>query len=952
MTLDVIQGRDTDSLLAQEAFRAEWAALMAACPWSTTFQGPSFICAWYRTYRERFEPLLVLTRARDGRLAGMLALAVSKAGKGLVVAGTHHAEYHAWICRPEHGDSFPLAVMRKLHRRIPSAGLRFRYLPPGAPTAWANAPDARRRCLLKPHSRPLLRLGDGEEVRKSLAKSGNKSRLRRLQRIGPVECRRITDPVELEANFDEIIGFYDTRRLAVNGSAPFRNDPLKRPFHLEMMKEPGLLDVTLLKVADQIASIQLNIIGNRRELHLGLIAHNPFLARCSPGKLHILLLAKMLIEEGIEQVDLTAGGDIYKERFANAWDQVHALTVFPAHHARQKAAFVDAMADAAKKILTHYDITPAQAMSLAIKLKRLRPAYFPELVRDGSRALRPFRRELRVYQIDASKPVHLNGHGSLRRNALDDLLAYQPIDIAPSRHEFMRTALARIEEDQHVYTRVQNGRLQHCGWLAERPTEELAAKVLPGFALPADSALVLDFETFTDARRRGLGELSIKTMLRDAALARQIKQVFIAVPADCAPARNLVEKLGFTYERSVFQEPVLRTDPPTAAGSLPPVVILGGEANALSVARDLGLLGVKVFAVGEPDSCVRHSRHCRWIDVPANGGAEKAWADYLLGPAADHLKGAIVLSCSDAGLQVLIRHREALLARYRLDISDPSAQLSMLDKLTTYKNARAAGVPVPLFWEISTRDEVLSIREQLVYPLLVKPRLSHIFEARFGRKHLTVGNFDELLAAFDACSGAGTDMLLMELIPGGDDHLCSYYTYIDERGKPRFNFTKRIIRRFPAGMGTACYHITDWVPEIVGPSQRLCHYVAMRGLVNIEFKRDDRDGQYKLIECNARFTASNCLVSASGFSLARFVYNRLAGRPHEKLENYRRGLRLWDPIRDFWAYRELSKRGEITFFQWLRSILHLQTYAFFRWTDPMPAVARALKPLRKLLQKK
>jgi predicted ATP-grasp superfamily ATP-dependent carboligase len=386
------------------------------------------------------------------------------------------------------------------------------------------------------------------------------------------------------------------------------------------------------------------------------------------------------------------------------------------------------------------------------------------------------------------------------------------------------------------------------------------------------------------------------------------------------------------------------------ANPLPPVIILAGEANALSVARDLGRLGVTVYAIGEADSCVRSSRYCRWISVSVEGSVEDAWAAYLLGPESEHLRGAVVLSCSDAGLQVLIRHRDKLLARYRLDDSDPSAQLAMLDKLTTYKHARAAGIPTPLFWETSSREEVVALRDALIFPLMIKPRLSHLFEAHFGRKHIIVDSFDELIAAFDIASGAGMDMLLMEHIPGPDDRLCSYYTYLDERSLPLFHFTKRIIRRFPAGMGAACYHVTDRVPEIAELGNRLFKLVGLRGLANIEFKQDPRDGQYKLIECNARFTASNCLVSASGCKLAPFVYNRLVGRPLPSVNDYKVGLRLWDPLRDFKAFRELRGLRQLSFVKWFASILRRQTFAYFAWSDPMPAVARALKPLRRLFK--
>jgi predicted ATP-grasp superfamily ATP-dependent carboligase len=386
---------------------------------------------------------------------------------------------------------------------------------------------------------------------------------------------------------------------------------------------------------------------------------------------------------------------------------------------------------------------------------------------------------------------------------------------------------------------------------------------------------------------------------------------------------------------------------------LPPVIILGGECNALSVVRDLGRMGVTVYAMGESDSSVVWSRYCRWIDVEIeNGDIEGSWARYLLGPASEHLKGAVVLACSDSGIQVLIKNRLALLQRFLLDESDPTSQLLMLDKLTTYEHGRAAGVPTPRFWKTSSRDEVLALRESLIFPLMVKPRLSHLFEEKFGRKHIIVDSFDQLITAFDSASGAGMDMLLMEHIPGGDDRLCSYYTYLNESGEPQFHFTKRIIRRYPAGMGTACYHITDWIPELAELGNKLFKAVGLRGLANVEFKQDPRDGQYKLIECNARFTASNCLVSASGFSLACFVYNRIVGRPGMAMEKYKIGLRLWDPIRDWKAFRELRRTGAISFGKWFAGVMRRQTFPYFTWTDPMPAMARALKPVRRLFKGK
>src|SRR5262249_17257286 len=99
-----------------------------------------------------------------------------------------------------------------------------------------------------------------------------------------------------------------------------------------------------------------------------------------------------------------------------------------------------------------------------------------------------------------------------------------------------------------------------------------------------------------------------------------------------------------------------------------------------------------------------------------------------------------------------------------------------------------------------------------------------------------------------------------------------------------------------------------------------------------------RDGVVKLIECNARFTASNSLVARAGYDLAWFVYSRIVDRPQPPLGDFTVGKRLLFPVEDFHAYRALKRRGELTFWQWLKSIVHPTTFPIFRWSDPRPTL--------------
>jgi D-aspartate ligase len=289
-------------------------------------------------------------------------------------------------------------------------------------------------------------------------------------------------------------------------------------------------------------------------------------------------------------------------------------------------------------------------------------------------------------------------------------------------------------------------------------------------------------------------------------------------------------------------------------------------------------------------------------------------------------------------LEFIAQNRPELAQRFLLDDSNPQSQLMMLDKLATYHSAVAAGVATPRFWTAGCLSEIDAVRDELVFPLIIKPLFSHLFFERFGRKFVEVQSYEELVERFRSISEANLELMLVEKIPGPDDLLCSYYTYLDQEGEARFHFTKRVVRRFPVSMGTCCYHVTDWIPDLCPLALRLFRHVGLRGLANVEFKRDPRDGVLKLIECNARFTAANALVTASGYDLAWFVYCRLTGRPEPRFERFVRGRRLWYPRQDLKAFCELRRRGELSLPQWLWSLRHRKMLPFFCWGDPLPSL--------------
>ena len=383
----------------------------------------------------------------------------------------------------------------------------------------------------------------------------------------------------------------------------------------------------------------------------------------------------------------------------------------------------------------------------------------------------------------------------------------------------------------------------------------------------------------------------------------------------------------------------------------PPAILMGANmVTAVSIIRSLGKAGVDVRLLCGPGAAPSYSKYARRLPADGSGLQSQAWVKYLLGPQSESLRGAVLLACNDDALEVLLDHREALAEKYVLDVCDVAAQRAMLDKLATYRMAAEAEVPTPRFWPAHSAEEVLSHADEYVYPLMMKPLFAHQFKKVMRGKYLLVGDLDELMAAFRRVEEHELEVVLLEVIPGPDDLLCSYYTYLDEQGAPQFHFTKRVIRRYPEREGVGCYHITDWNPEVRDLGLRLFGHAGLKGVANVEFKRDLRDGRLKLIECNARFTAANGLLTASGIDLGAYVYRRLAGLPQPPLDDaaYAKGLRLWYPLDDFLAFLDLRRDGRLNLVSWAKGVAHRQVLPYFSLSDPMPSAIRLRNNLRSL----
>lgn len=382
----------------------------------------------------------------------------------------------------------------------------------------------------------------------------------------------------------------------------------------------------------------------------------------------------------------------------------------------------------------------------------------------------------------------------------------------------------------------------------------------------------------------------------------------------------------------------------------PPAIILGGPVTGMVATRSLYRAGVEVIALGTEADHFEHSRCCvKAVAAPADD-VQRQWLAWLLGSAPE---GAVVLAASDEGLELIARHRQELVECGLLPAeSDDDAVLDLLDKDRTYEIAHRAGVRTPRAFTVRSHADIGPEFDTLRYPCGLKALHRHVFERRspIRDKVIVARDREELDRMLDLMLGLELEMQVTEIVEGPDERIVVHTTYLDENGEPLMEFTHRKLRQRPIHFGVGCYSVGEWMPEVAAEGLRFAQAAGVRGMAVTEFKQDPVDGTLWLFECNPRFDLSNALIRASGFDLTRLSYERTAGLPQSPLGPARWGRHLWHPVADFRSFLDYRRCGEMSWPDYLRSLMHPQTFSLLAADDPWPSLVEQGSTTRRALR--
>jgi hypothetical protein len=323
MGVDVLIG---DEALGPEV-QAGWEALSAACPWTTPYSCPALALGWYEAFKDRFEPVVVYERSRDGGLEGLLPLARDRFTDALVPAVNYQASVHGWLALPLRGSFFLERALLALEPHFPGRVLTFAALPEAAPTDWtARGRPLGRRTRLASARHWLMPLS-AERAGQKLDKKANSNQLAGLKKDGGLRMVRALDAPALQDALPTLTAWYDANAVDSGRPPRFRPHPTAPGFWGRM---PGCCPgfaASALYVGDVLSAAVLGFTVGRR-YHIAWGAENPSHESFAPSQVLWLMLEEELLQAGLQDADVTAGFDWMRQGGAEAKDTLQASIYF------------------------------------------------------------------------------------------------------------------------------------------------------------------------------------------------------------------------------------------------------------------------------------------------------------------------------------------------------------------------------------------------------------------------------------------------------------------------------------------------------------------------------------------------------------------------------------------------------------------------------------------------
>jgi D-aspartate ligase len=375
--------------------------------------------------------------------------------------------------------------------------------------------------------------------------------------------------------------------------------------------------------------------------------------------------------------------------------------------------------------------------------------------------------------------------------------------------------------------------------------------------------------------------------------------------------------------------------------SNPAVVLGGGATTGLGAVRSLGRAGVPVYCIEEEKTLVKYSKYCnKYFVFPRTGHDRNELKRVLLRLRPRMNDAAVVFPASDSYVLVLSDLVNEL-TRYYLPIVKKEVAEILVDKRRFYESLMKRNMAHPTTHFPENLEDVGKIAKEISYPTFIRPYFSESF-GRFHKKGFVADSEAELLRYFVFLRRVGINAMIQEIVRGPATNHLFLDGYFDRDSNPKALFARRRLRMWPLAFGNSSLCISVPASNIPPLKETLFKYlrsISWQGIFSAEFKMDERNGIFKLLEINSRTSAwFNTLCTKCGMNIMLLAYLDAIGRDTQYSEDYAAGVKWVHLEDDLRSSILMFKNGDLTIREWISSLRGKKDHSLYAKDDPGPLV--------------
>jgi len=369
-----------------------------------------------------------------------------------------------------------------------------------------------------------------------------------------------------------------------------------------------------------------------------------------------------------------------------------------------------------------------------------------------------------------------------------------------------------------------------------------------------------------------------------------------------------------------------------------PAVVIGSDITALGVIRSLSRVGIPTFIISHKNDFVRYSRWAKPIrPLVKSFPTTDELADIL---NQLQYERAVLFPCSDPSLLAVADLSPELKELFPSCLPSKKTIESLVHKGKFAEVLRATKVPHPKTIILENSDQIEKEETKYLTNFFIKPFHSWEFQHHFGTKSFRILNVKDALDKFHRAQNAGQQVMLQEYIPGPAHNHYFIDGFIDRLGRMRALFVRRRIRIYPKHFGNSSYCVS--IPKLeaapaVESIVKIMNDIGYRGIFSAEFKFDERDNLFKILEINARPWWYVEFASQFGVNTCYLAYKDALGVPVASISEYVEGAGCMHVFNDLRAIIMTNGMQKVTLKHWLWELLTSKK-PIYSWDDPLPAI--------------